>query len=204
MIDVVIVHGDGLLLTRLQDWAEVNARDLRLSEASVGDLIQEHTARPDVVLVDVVPADTTELAADVGRLLRAGFWPLAVARDADPELGVTLLAAGVCVLVGKDQDPAAIAAAVRASATGNTTCSGTGVAAAPCHRRPRLSEREESVLRAYASGLTLPAVARRIGIQPATAKTYLDRVKAKYREIGKPAHTKLELALRLREDFPGG
>jgi len=142
------------------------------------------------------------LAADVRRFRTAGFWPLAVTRGAEPTLGIAMLAAGVCVLVGKDQDPAALAAAVRASAAGNTTCPGTGVTVAPGHGRPRLSGREEAVLRAYTSGLTRRAVAERVGIKPATAKTYLDRVKAKYREIGRPAQTKAELAQRVHEDFP--
>jgi two-component system, NarL family, nitrate/nitrite response regulator NarL len=66
--------------------------------------------------------------------------------------------------------------------------------------RPRLSEREQSVLRAYASGLTLDAAARKVGIRPSTAKTYLERVKAKYRQAGRPAYTKLELAQRVNED----
>ena len=56
------------------------------------------------------------------------------------------------------------------------------------------------MLLAYASGLTLDAVAEQVGIRPSTAKTYLERVKAKYREIGRPAYTKLELAQRASED----
>ncbi len=68
------------------------------------------------------------------------------------------------------------------------------------HTRPRLSQRERSVLLAYASGMTLDAVAEQVGIRPGTAKTYLERVKAKYLEIGRPAYTKLELAQRASED----
>jgi two-component system, NarL family, nitrate/nitrite response regulator NarL len=202
VIDVAVVCGDGLLLGRLREWAQANAPDLRVSEAAISDLVNAQGSRPDVVLVDVIQGAGTGLAADVRQLKAAGFWPLAVTRGAEPALSVALLAAGVCVLMGKDQDLAALATAVRASAAGNTTCTGTGVAVAPDNVRPRLSEREEAVLRAYTSGLTLSAAASRVGIQPATAKTYLDRVKAKYREIGRPANTKVELARRLREDFP--
>jgi DNA-directed RNA polymerase specialized sigma24 family protein len=59
------------------------------------------------------------------------------------------------------------------------------------------------VLRAYASGLTLDAAARQVGISLSSAKTYLQRVKTKYRQIGRPADTKLDLARRLAEDFAG-
>jgi DNA-binding NarL/FixJ family response regulator len=73
---------------------------------------------------------------------------------------------------------------------------------------PHLSDRENSVLRAYTSGLTLDAVARKLGIRQSTAKTYLSRVKEKYLRAGRPAYTKLDLASRVREDdlgfSPGG
>jgi hypothetical protein len=49
--------------------------------------------------------------------------------------------------------------------------------------------------------MTLEAAARHIGVKPGTAKTYLDRVKAKYGDVGRPAYTKLQLAQRLREDW---
>jgi DNA-binding NarL/FixJ family response regulator len=58
---------------------------------------------------------------------------------------------------------------------------------------PDLSPRELDALRLYASGLKLSAVAHRMGISPHTAKEYLDRVRAKYREVGRPAGTRTEL-----------
>jgi DNA-binding CsgD family transcriptional regulator len=69
--------------------------------------------------------------------------------------------------------------------------------------RPRLSDRERSVLVGYVSGLTLKAVASHLGIKPDTAKTYLERAKAKYRDAGRPTYTKLDLVERLREDGIG-
>ena len=45
---------------------------------------------------------------------------------------------------------------------------------------PNLSIQELSALRLYASGLKLDSVARRMNVSPATAKEYLDRVRAKY------------------------
>jgi DNA-binding CsgD family transcriptional regulator len=37
--------------------------------------------------------------------------------------------------------------------------------------------RDRQLLLAYAAGMTLDAAARRIGIRPATAKHYLERIK---------------------------
>jgi hypothetical protein len=41
---------------------------------------------------------------------------------------------------------------------------------------------------------------RKIGVSPRTAEDYLNRIKKKYEDVGRPARTKLELAQRLRED----
>ncbi len=48
--------------------------------------------------------------------------------------------------------------------------------------------------------MTLDAAARYVGVRPGTARTYLNRVKAKYDALGRPAFTKLDLAVRVRED----
>jgi two-component system, NarL family, nitrate/nitrite response regulator NarL len=56
------------------------------------------------------------------------------------------------------------------------------------------------VLRIYASGATLQATARKAGIAYGTAREYLDRVKRKYTEAGRPTRSKLDLVDRYRED----
>jgi two-component system, NarL family, nitrate/nitrite response regulator NarL len=66
--------------------------------------------------------------------------------------------------------------------------------------RPHLAPQERAVLLAYASGMTLVAAARHSGVRPATAKVYLERVKEKYRQAGRPTYTKLDLAARVQED----
>lgn len=66
--------------------------------------------------------------------------------------------------------------------------------------RPKLSDQEERVLVAYASGATPDAAARRAGIKPGTAKQYLDRVKEKYRLAGRPTAPSSISPIRVRED----
>jgi DNA-binding NarL/FixJ family response regulator len=147
-----------------------------------------------VVLLDVVERPGTDPVGEVRRLRDLGHRPLAVTHDAGTVFSAALLATGACVLTGRDQDPPALATAIRTTASGRSPLGAR-------HGGPALSQREESVLRAYASGLTLEAAARQVGISPSTAKTYLQRVKIKYREAGRPAYTKLDLARRLTEDF---
>ena len=75
------------------------------------------------------------------------------------------------------------------------------VSAEPASRRPKLSPRQRDVLIAYTSGNELmPAVARSLGVDPETLKTHLRRIRAKYREVGRPAPTRRDLYVRAVED----
>lgn len=68
-------------------------------------------------------------------------------------------------------------------------------------RRPKLSDRQNDVLKAYASSNDLlPTVARRLGMDPETVKTHLRRIRAKYADVDRPAPTRRDLYVRAVED----
>lgn len=68
-------------------------------------------------------------------------------------------------------------------------------------RRPHLSPRQRDVLIAYvSSGDLLPTIARRLGIDPETAKTHLRRIRAKYAAAGRLSPTRRDLYARALED----
>ena len=64
----------------------------------------------------------------------------------------------------------------------------------------QLANREREVLRLYAAGLPLKAVAERLGISYNTAKENITRIRVKYIEVGRPAPTKIDLLHRAIED----
>ena len=112
---------------------------------------------------------------------------------ADPPPGddAARLARHGCVVTVQDDDPVAsvLAAAARRDA------------APVAMRRPNLSPRQRDVLIGYvSSGDLLPTVARRLGMDPETAKTHLRRIRAKYAEVGRPAPTRRDLYARALED----
>jgi two-component system nitrate/nitrite response regulator NarL len=213
MIEVAVIWDDPALFEGMWAYA-AREPDLEVRETSTAALLSQAEPRPDVVVFEVIPRDGADPVADVRALCRAGHRVLALSRNPDPYLSASLLGTGACLLFGRKQTTPAIFAAVRASGrsatgtaangsavNGSAVNGSTGPAGSTSARStPRLSQRERSVLLAYASGLTLDAVAEQVGIRPSTAKTYLERVKAKYREIGRPAYTKLELAQRASED----
>jgi DNA-binding NarL/FixJ family response regulator len=204
MIGLAAVDDDRMLLSGLAVWL-AGATDLRLVAASdtVDGLLRRGTDGIDVVLLDLLLADHSDPADNVGRLAAAGPRVLVVSVVADPDQIMAAYAAGAAGYLTKDRELDELAAVVREIASGRDWCP-PELALAMAHDkrpgRPRLSAQELRLLLAYASGMTLDAAARRIGIRPATAKHYLERIKQKYRSAGRPTYTKLDLATRVRED----
>ncbi|RJQ78915.1 LuxR C-terminal-related transcriptional regulator [Amycolatopsis panacis] len=66
--------------------------------------------------------------------------------------------------------------------------------------RPRLSEREESVLVEWFQCESKDLVAAKLGITPRTVNTYLDRVRIKCANVGRRARTKAALVARAIQD----
>ena len=65
---------------------------------------------------------------------------------------------------------------------------------------PELAPRETEAITLYAAGLPLKSVATRMGLSQETVKQYLNRCRAKYAAVGRPAQTKTELYRRAIED----
>ncbi|MFD7612391.1 response regulator [Streptomyces sp. NPDC059828] len=213
MITVAVVDDDRMLLDGLRVWLD-GVPQVRLAAAArtVDELVTRARAASgglppplpfDVVLLDLVLGDGSQPAENIRRLRAAGPRVLVISTVADRRRIVAAITAGAEGYLTKDHDLATLVKAVEEVAAGGTPHSAE-LAFALAHddgpARPRLAPKELQVLLEYASGLTLKATARRVGVSPHTAKYYLDRVKDKYQQAGRPAYTKIDLAARVRED----
>ncbi|MFE3608010.1 response regulator [Streptomyces goshikiensis] len=225
VITVAVVDDDRMLLDGLRAWLG-GVPELRLvaTAATVGELLAATDghlpygagapgytapgiAPPDIVLLDLVLRDGSAPTDNIRRLLRTGSRVLMISTVPDRSRIIEAIRAGADGYLTKDHDLPTLVTAIKDLATGRGAHS-PELAFACAHdsspARPRLSPRERQILLDYASGMTLKSAARRAGITVHTAKDYLDRVKAKYQQAGRPTYTKLDLARRVREDHLDG
>jgi len=159
-------------------------------------------ARPDVALLDVdLGPDAPRLADSVAGLIDADARVLLISAFEDAVAVRSAMTAGALGFVPKRASTEVLREAIETVLQDEFYLS-VDLAAilASAQDSPDLSPRELSALRLYASGLKLSAVANQMGISPHTAKEYLDRVRAKYAQLGRHARTRTELYAEAQRD----
>jgi two-component system, NarL family, nitrate/nitrite response regulator NarL len=204
-ITVAAIDDDRMLLSGLRAWlAPVDGVELDITAAAVGEfLARTPPTAVHVVLLDLNLRDGSSPADNVARLIETGAAVLVVSTIPDAEHVLATIEAGAAGYITKDNDLPALVAAIRDVAAGRVVVSPELAFVLSTDRRPErpvLSPQESLVLRTYASGATLQATARRAGIAYGTAREYLERIKRKYTDAGRPTRTKLDLVERARED----
>lgn len=206
VINVAAIDDDQMLLQGMLAWlAPIDDVAIVSTAATVAEFLERRAGgdRVDVVLLDLNLRDGTLPAENVTRLLRSGAVVLVVSTIGDREHVLATIEAGAAGYITKDNDLPALLDAIRTVADGGVVVSPELAFVFSTDRRPdrpQLSPQEALVLRIYASGATLQATARKAGIAYGTAREYLDRVKRKYTEAGRPTRSKLDLVDRYRED----
>ncbi|MEV7946088.1 response regulator [Streptomyces rubiginosohelvolus] len=213
VITVALVDDDRMLTDGMRAWLG-GVPELRLvaTATTPAELLRPPDpelpyAAPDVVLLDLRLGDGSDPVDNIRLLLSSGSRVLVISTVPDRARIIESVQAGADGYLTKDNDLPTLVAAIEDVAAGRGAHS-PELAFACAHddspARPRLSPRERQILLDYASGMTLKSAARRAGITVHTAKDYLDRVKAKYRQAGRPAYTKIDLARLVREDSLDG
>jgi DNA-binding NarL/FixJ family response regulator len=160
-------------------------------------------APADVVVLDLTLGDGTTVTENVQRLVADGSSVIIHSVADRPAAVREALAAGATGIVSKASPIHEVIAAVRTVASGEPLNNVEWASAVEADREfadAQLSAREREVLRLYAAGLPLKAVAERLGVAYSTAKENITRVRVKYVEVGRPAPTKVDLLRRAMED----
>jgi DNA-binding NarL/FixJ family response regulator len=157
----------------------------------------------DVVVLDLTLGDGTTVTENVTRLVRDGSSVIIHSVADRPAAVREALAAGAAGVVSKSSPIGDVIAAVGTVARGEPLNNVEWASAVEGDRDfadAQLAAREREVLRLYAAGLPLKAVADRLGIAYSTAKENITRIRVKYVEVGRPAPTKIDLLHRAVED----
>lgn len=161
-------------------------------------------AKPvDVVVLDLTLGDGTTVTENVATLVADGS-SVVIHSVADRPAAVReALVAGAAGVVSKSSPLDDVLDAIRVVARGDALNNVEWASAVDGDRDfadAQLSMREREVLRLYAAGLPLKAVAERLNIAYSTAKENIARIRVKYVEVGRPAPTKVALLRRAIED----
>lgn len=201
---IVILDDHALFHHALSTW--LSASDPQIEVAYAGDDVDAALARArgcDVVLLDLdlgpQAPPVTEL---VDGFVRAGSGVLIVSALGSPRVVRQGLAAGALGYMSKRESPEDLLRAIRsvAAGIGFLTPEMAAILAEAPEDVPSLSAQELTALRLYASGMKLDSVARRMNVGPATAKEYLDRVRAKYAQAHRVVRSKSDLHRAAVED----
>ncbi|MCM3780236.1 response regulator transcription factor [Microbacterium hydrocarbonoxydans] len=160
-------------------------------------------APADVVVLDLTLGDGTTVTENVSSLVADGA-SVVIHSVADRPAAVReALVAGAAGVVSKSSALDDVLEAIRTVAQGDALNNVEWASAIDGDRDfadAQLSTREREVLRLYATGLPLKAVAERLGVAYSTAKENITRIRVKYVEVGRPAPTKVDLLRRAMED----
>lgn len=137
------------------------------------------------------------------QVCEAGHRVIVYSHMATDEVILSSLDAGATTFLAKGEDKQHLFDAVYA-AHANTPYVGPRMAKALFNDRtvgrPGLSTREREVLIAWFQTENKEFVAKRLFIEPSTVRTHLQRARAKYAAVGRPAPTKAALIARAVQD----
>ena len=200
---IALVEDHALIALGFRDLvAEADDLELAGLVESVGDL---HTlgTHLDLVVLDLRLSDGSTPQQNVDFIHAMGAHVLIYTGAEDRRLIQAAARSGALGLIRKSVDPDVLLDAVRTASHGREVFGADWAAAIDADEGladAKLSAREQEVLSLYASGETAANVAERTGLSRETIADYVSRIRRKYADAGRPAHSRIDLYKRALED----
>ncbi|MFI0724521.1 LuxR C-terminal-related transcriptional regulator [Streptomyces sp. NPDC021224] len=155
----------------------------------------------DVVVLELLPRDGRLTCAELHELVAQQRRIVGYTMRSGPEDALARMDLGSTAVITRAAEQRHLVTAIRAAAAGVRYAPPRPV---PSHDRPTarplLSARELEVLVSWFRAESKGVVAKGLGISERTVNTYLDRVRIKYANAGRPASTKAKLMARAVQD----
>jgi DNA-binding NarL/FixJ family response regulator len=204
-IRLAIVDDHRMLLGALTEWIRNAASDIAMvaAVASYPELLTHDEFPVDVVLLDLDLKDNIPVSVKISGLRSTGVKVVLMSTYSEPNVVREAIAAGALGYLVKSEDAGMIVEAIRAAAVGDSFISAEldlALSAGEVGGSPKLSAQERRVMALYGGGEPVKAVAFQLSISEETAKSYLKRIREKYRVAGFDVGTKVALRKRAIED----
>src|SRR3954453_22126758 len=204
-IRIAIVDDHKMLLGALTEWIRSVADDIAVvaAVATWPELLTHPEFPVDVVLLDLDLKDNIPVALKLSTLKTPGVSVVLMSTCSEPGIVREALAAGALGYLVKSEDAEMIVEAIRAAAQGESFVSAEldlALNASDIGGAPKLSAQERRVMALYGGGEPVKSVAYQLGISEETAKSYLKRIREKYRVAGIDVGTKVALRKRAIQD----
>lgn len=200
-----LVDDHKMLLGALTEWIRNAASDIDVVlAASSWPALLTHPEFPvDVVLLDLDLKDNLPISLKISTLKTTGVKTVLMSTYSEPAIVREALAAGALGYLVKSEDAEMIVEAIRSAWNDESYISAEldlAINAVDVGGSPRLSAQERRVMALYGAGEPVKTVAYQLRISEETAKSYLKRIREKYRLAGIDVGTKVALRKRAIQD----
>ena len=203
-IRLAIVDDHRMILGALTEWIK-SARDIDMVAAvpSWAELLAHPSFPVDVVLLDLDLKDNIPISVKISTLKTMAVRVVLMSTYSEPNVVREALAAGALGYLVKTEEADMIVEAIRSASRGEAFISAEldlALNSGEIGGAPKLSAQERRVMALYGGGEPVKAVAFQLSISEETAKSYLKRIREKYRVAGFDVGTKVALRKRAIED----
>ncbi len=204
-IRLALVDDHKMLLGALTEWIRNAASDINMVAAVTTwpELLTHEEFPVDVVLLDLDLKDNIPISLKISTLNTTGVKTVVMSTYSEPNVVREALGAGALGYLVKSEDADMIVEAIRSATRGESYISAEldlALNSGTVGGAPKLSAQERRVMALYGGGEPVKAVAYQLSISEETAKSYLKRIREKYRVAGIDVGTKVALRKRAIQD----
>ncbi len=202
---VVVVDDHPAIVSGLEAWCAAADPPIEVVDSGPTPAVAwtGRGADADVVVFDLQLTEQVPAFTDLRRLVDNGRAVVVYTMREDRDTILTCLDIGVSTYLAKTEGPGHLVGAIHAAGR-NLPYTPPFMARAMSTDtrpgRPQLTPREIDVLVNWFACESKDMVARKLGLSVRTVSSYIDRVRIRYANVGRPASTKAALVARAIQD----